>query len=371
MRKRRILSVTAAILLSLSCVFSFKKAPQTDSGWSGGASMGELQRVAPFGVVPDNFQPIIENNAFDGAVAFGNRLLKTEVASSVDGCVTHLVRMMDPYGNALAEYSCESSDAYRVTTLTATADGGFLFVLGFSDHVYGSGCWASDNGFASRVIKCDADGRLQFDAALDGIEGAALEYCFEKDGRFYLFGAYQAPETKVKGVHSPTDIYMVILDGNGSALVSKTIAGSDYDDLRGAETADNGFVLSVSSQSDDGAFEGSGSNGYPIDWLITVNGELTVTEMKKESGRGSFDRRLGEKDGLTVYRSNSMLDDFDGGTPLSFIAYSDFYLIVSENPIAIDESTPPTVSSIRYVMETIYSAYGYNGELLFRTAVER
>ena len=43
MRKRRILSVTAAILLSLSCiftlsscVFSFKKAPQTDSGWSGG-----------------------------------------------------------------------------------------------------------------------------------------------------------------------------------------------------------------------------------------------------------------------------------------------------------------------------------------------
>ena len=80
--------------------------------------------------------------------------------------------------------------------------------------------------------------------------------------------------------------------------------------------------------------------------------------------------RIGEKDGLPVYKSSDYLKGFDAGTPHSFIDYGDYYLIISENVTGKYEKTPPMVSSILYYTETVYSAYDYNGELLFRTAVD-
>lgn len=331
----------------------------------------EYKPVEQVGQIPNALKNVIENNLFRDITAFDGRLLKAEILSvdEANKSVTQKVRMMDVYGNDLAEYICSSDDAYHITTLTATADGGFLFVLSFSDYAY-DGKWASEKGFASHVIKCDNAGKLQFDTPFDGVGGLALEYCFERNGQFFFFGTIQTPETKTQGIYSRTDIYMVILDKNGAVLNTQYIAGSDFDSLDAAEMSGDGFVLSISSQSDDGDFAGSDSNGYPTDWVITVNDNLEITEKKKESGRDYFDSRIGEKDGVSVHKSNALLNDFDAGSPQAFIDYSDFYLIVSENNTGIYENTPPMISSIWYYTETVYSAYNYNGELLFRTSVD-
>ena len=254
--------------------------------------------------------------------------------------------------------------------MTATNDGGFLFVLGFSDYAYDQNTWASDNGFASRVIKCDKDGNLQFDTPFDGVERSALQYCFEKNGKFYFFGYIQNPATKVRGVCSSTDIYMAVLDTNGKLVMSQCIAGSDYDYLDAAEISGDYFILSISSQSGDGDFAGSNSDGYPADWVFKVNDQLETIEKKKGSGRDYFDYRLGEKDGEPVYKSDPLLNGFEAGYPQAFIDYDDFYLIVSENNTGVYEDTPPAISSIWYYTETVYSAYDYNGELLFRASVD-
>ena len=71
-----------------------------------------------------------------------------------------------------------------------------------------------------------------------------------------------------------------------------------------------------------------------------------------------------------MYKSSEYLKDFDAGTPHAFIDYGDYYLIVSENVTGEYENTPPMLSSIWHYTETVYSAYDYNGELLFRTAVD-
>ena len=92
--------------------------------------------------------------------------------------------MMDLYGRDLASYTCTADDAYQAMTLTATDDGGFLFVLGF-DERYRDGQWTSEMGLASRVIKCDSQGNVQFETAFEGVEGRSLEFCFEKDGNYY------------------------------------------------------------------------------------------------------------------------------------------------------------------------------------------
>lgn len=318
------------------------------------------------------FESVIENNLFHDITAFEDRLLKSETLSKNEGnrTVIHQVQMLDIYGTTLAAYDCETDDAYHVTTLTATDDGGFLFVLGFQDRAYSQNEWASDQGFASRIIKCDRDGNQQFDTALDGITGSALEHCFEKDGLFYFFGDLETPETKIRGVGSGTDIHMVTLDQNGTLKNTKCIAGSDFDNLEAAEVSGESFLLSVRSQSNDGDFAGSNSKGYPINWVITVDNQLEIIEMKRESGRDYFDFRIGERDGAPVYKSDELFKNYDAGTPEAFIHYGDFYLIVSERVTGEYEKTPPFISSIWSYTETVYSAYDFNGELLFRKAVD-
>lgn len=371
------MKIKSAFIIFLVCFICFSMLP----GCSGdhpaanrtqATHHSEPQSVEHIGILPDAFKTVVANNIFKEVTAFDGRLLTAEILSADqdDRTIVQQVRMMDLYGNDLAAYTCSSDDAYHVTTLTATDDGGFLFVLGFMDYAYGTGEWASDKGFASRVIKCDDSGNLQFDTPFYDVEGAALKYCFEKNGHFYFFGTIQTPETKTQGIHSRTDIYMAILDHNGEILKSHCIAGSDYDSLDTAELSGDCFVLSISSQSDDGDFAGSNSNGYSADWVITVNEDLEITDKKQESGRNYFDFRIGEKNGDAVYTSNALLNDFDAGTPTAFIDYGDFYMIISENITGVYENTPPAISSIWYYTETVYSAYDHNGNLIFRASVD-
>lgn len=332
----------------------------------------ELKSVEQIGEVPQEFKEIIENNRFQEITAFEERLLKAERCSfdKEHKTVVYQIRMMDTLGKDLAAYICTVNDAYHVITLTATDDGGFLFVLGFEDRAYSQDQWASDYGFASRVIKCDKDGVVQFDTPIDGVEGSALRYCFEQNGHFYFFGHRETPQTKITGTYSPTDIYMTILDQHGQMVKERSIAGSDFDSLDAAEEKVDHFVLSVRSQSDDGDFSGSNSKGHYVDWVITVNNALEITEKKKETGRNYFDHQIGERDGNAVYKSDPLLDGFDAGTPEAFVCYDDFYLIISENNTGIYESTPPIISSIWYYTETVYSAYDYSGNLIFRASVD-
>jgi len=330
------------------------------------------QSVEQIGQVPEKFKAIIEKNLFCGITAFDGRLLKTEICAQDKESRTALQRvwMMDEYGNELAAYACSSDDAYRVSTLTATDDGGFIFVLGFSDYAYGQNDWASGKGFASRVIKIDKDGNLQFETPLAGVEGSALRFCFEKNGRFYFFGTTQTPETKTQGVYSPTDIFMAVLDEKGAVVKTRCIAGADYDSLDAAEPADNTFLLSVRSQSDDGDFAGSDSDGYPVGWVIAVDDTLEITQKEKGTGREYFDDRIGKKNGSPLYKSDALFQNFDAGTVTAFIDYGDSYLVVSENNTGSYENTPPVISSIWYYTETVYSLYDPSGELLFSASVD-
>lgn len=364
MKKRRLAAWFIAVLMLVSVLSGCaENNPQNGD---------ELKSMEPVGEVPEEFKQIVENDMFHGVTAFDGRLLKSETIAEDEEnrTVTYRVLMMDLYGKTMASYTCTSDDAYHINALTATEDGGFLFVLGFSDYAYSQNEWASDQGFASRVIKCDKDGQLQFETVFDGVEGYALNQCFEKNGSFYFFGTIETPETNKTGVASPTDIYMSVMDKNGTVLKTKYIAGSNYDHLDMAEISGDSFVLSISSQSDDGNFEGSRSKGYPKDWIFTVDDNLEIVRQKKKSGRAFDDYRIGEKDGVSVYRRDALLKNFDAGTPMAFIDYGDFYLIVSYNMTGIYENTPPTISSIWYYAETVYSAYDNNGKLIFRATVD-
>jgi len=330
------------------------------------------QKVDLSAQIPPQWDAIVADNLFYDAVAFGDRLLKAEStgrSEKTDRTATHRVTMLDKYGTVLAQYTCTTDDAYLVNTLTATADGGFLFVLAFDDYSRDGG-WASDKGFASRVIKCNSRGEVEFDTAFESVEAGALRCCIEKNGRFYFFGHRQMPETKQQGIYSLTDIFMTVLDKTGRILNTRYVSGSDFDSFNTAELSGDKFILSVDSQSDDGDFAGSYSGGHPVDWVLTVDDNLNLVKKEKRSGRDYFDDRIGERNGKPIYKSDPLFKGFDAGSPTAFIDYGDYYLVVSENPTGIYEHTPPTVSAIWYYWETVYSAYNSGGRLVYRKAVD-
>ena len=137
-----------------------------------------------------------------------------------------------------------------------------------------------------------------------------------------------------------------------------------------AEEVERGFLLSITSQSDDGDFAGSGSGGYGVGWIFRLDSDLNILEKKIAKGRGYFDDKLGEKNGKPIYTSDDLFKSFDAGSPKTYIDYGDFYLIVSENTTGIYENTPKTVSAIWYYTETVYSAYDKAGNLMFRASVD-
>lgn len=335
--------------------------------------LGPVEQMSdPTVKIPPQWDAIVADNLFYNAVAFGDRLLKAEStgrSENADRTATHRITMLDKYGAVLAQYTCTTDDAYRVDTLTATADGGFLFVLAFDDYSREGG-WASDKGFASRVIKCNSRGEVEFDTAFESVEGGALQSCIERNGCFYFFGHRQMPETKQQGIYSLTDIFMTVLDKTGKVLNTKYVSGSNFDSFNAAEVSGDKFILSVDSQSDDGDFAGSNSGGHPVDWVLTVDEDLKLIKKEKKTGRSALDEYLGEQKGRRIHQSDPLLKKFEAGTPTAFIEYGEYYMIISENPTGVYEHTPPMVSSIWYYWETVYSAYDSSGKLIYRKAVD-
>lgn len=351
-----------------------KPETEINSEWRPGEydAIIEVQSLPHVGTVPEALDAVIEKNLFTEATACGDRILRADVLETDEAnrTHTHIVTMLNPYGAELAHYICSSGDSYDIRTLVATQDGGFLFVLGFSDRQYDKNTWASDGGFASRVIKCDAKGDVQFDVPFDQREGSALKHCYEKNGEFYFFGTMQAPENKHRGTYSSTDILCTVMDGAGNVLRSRRIAGSDFDSVAMAEPYGDSFILSVSAQSDDGDFSGSGSKGFPIDWVIEINDALEIVKKEKRTGRDYFDVKIGEREGRPLFRSDPILESFDGGIPYVYLDYGEYDLVVSENRTGVYENIPAAISATWYYTETVYSGYSHDGELLFRTSVD-
>ncbi len=364
--KRRLIALSIVLgmvfMLALGGCTKKEQPPAKDDG---------PKVIEKVGKVPDEFRSIVKNNKFCDAYAFGDRLLRSEVCSTDNEKHTKVNRvwMMDTNGNELASYTCSSDDAYHVSTLTATEDGGFLFVLGFNDY-WRDGALASANGFASRVIKLDKNGSVQFDKPMENIEAGALKYCFEKNEKFYFFGTIQTPETKVQGVHSPTDIYMAVLDKNGTLVKNKCIVGSDFDSLYYAEMINDQFVLSISAQSNDGDFVDSGADHSVVSLQYTVNEELEIVEKRKGRRENPFDRVVGIKEGAVIYDSDVMFEGYDSGRVSAYIEYGDKYLVVSENNTGVYEKQPPYISSIWYYTETVYTLYDNSDNIVFRASID-
>ena len=370
MKKRTMIRVGALLLAPVLLLLSlFACAGDSPAGTTGTPEPN--QTVEPVGTPPDELRRVVEDNLFYNIVPFSDHILKIGygVRSSYESPIETTVTMMDLYGETIASCTVEPLGNFWVQAPTATSDGGFLFVLGYTDYQIKPGVNASSQGFASRVVKCDAAGNIVFDTTIDQVDGDALTFCLERDGRFYLFGSYRKPENRPN--YGETDVFVLILSEDGEVVRSACFGGSDFDCFYGAELTEDGFLLQVQTQSTHGDFP-MGDGGRPYERMeVELNDDLSIKSVRpSERQYATYFERVGEKDGKPIYRGDSFFDRFDAGSPRAYFDYGDYYLIVSQVTTGQIMGEPiPERSSVAFYTETVYSGYDREGNLLFRYAI--
>ena len=318
-------------------------------------------KIEPVGTVPDAFRDIVEHDLFGNVNAMQDRVLDLEYVSETEA----VVRMYDFSGSLLAEHSiAPDTDAHQPGCLTGTSDGGFLYVIGFSDHLRLDGTWASTSGIYSTVVKCDSSGEVEWQRRFENYTGWMLHICIEAEDSFYFFGDQETPETKTVGVGSPTDIHILRLSEDGKEAQTKIIGGSDFDSMNSVEVTEDGFCLNCRAQSSDGDFARA---GY---WRIRVGRDLSILSIETEEKYVAQRDILGYLDGHPIYELPAQFREFNDGIVQAFLDYGEFRLVVSTNITGTYENTPPVISSIWYYYETVYGAYDKEGNVIWKATVD-
>lgn len=155
-------------------------------------------------------------------------------------------------------------------------DGGAL-ITGYTNSNDGDVQSAAQGNLDVWVVKLDSAGNMVWETALGGSDvdrGADLQST--TDGGCLVLGETYSNDGAVAGNHGWTDLWIAKLDGTG-LLVWQLAMGGTSADMPGSlrPTADDGWVVVGSSQSNDG--DVTGNHGLRDVWFVKLGDDLTTT----------------------------------------------------------------------------------------------
>jgi hypothetical protein len=161
------------------------------------------------------------------------------------------------------------SDRDWLTTLIATADGGYL-LGGFS--ASGNTGDKTQNNRGSHdywVVKLDSTGNKQWDKTFGGSEDDQLQALLGGFSASGISGDKTAPNL---GTYQSLDYWLVKINSQGQKQWDKTFGGSSWDALYGMiATLDGGYLLSGQSISGISGNKSEGNRGSFDLWLVKLD----------------------------------------------------------------------------------------------------
>lgn len=149
-----------------------------------------------------------------------------------------------------------SDGGYLLAGTSSSTDGDILSHHGSSDY------W---------VVKLDSLGEIQWQNTYGGSNMDLLfSMSLTHDGGCILAGASNSNDGDVSGNHGMDDCWIVKLDANGAIQWKNSFGGSQFDAGYSAlQTADGGYIISATSESNDG--DVSGNHGSSDIWVIKLD----------------------------------------------------------------------------------------------------
>ena len=171
-----------------------------------------------------------------------------------------------------------------LTSMTTTADGGFMV----AGHSYSS--MSGDKSEPSRgkvdywVVKIDANGTKQWDKTFGGSGEDDLHSLIATSDGGFLLGGYsdsdlsgdKSEAPKVNSIPGLGDYWVVKMTANGTKQWDKTLGGAGPDLLRSMiATTDGGFLVGGESRSDQSGNKSASAKGETDYWVVKIDGRGT------------------------------------------------------------------------------------------------
>jgi len=178
--------------------------------------------------------------------------------------------------------SLGGSNADQARTIAITNGGGFI-VLGLS----GSNDFDVTGNRGQQdywIVKIDSLGSIQWQKSLGGSmndNGQAIQQT--TDGGYILSGSSNSNDGDVTGNHGLRDYWVVKIDSIGNIQWQKSIGGSNEDIAGNIEiTNDGGYIVAGYSFSNDG--DVSGNHGGADFWIVKLDGLGNIQWQKSLGG---------------------------------------------------------------------------------------
>jgi hypothetical protein len=193
----------------------------------------------------------------------------------------------DSQGNLQWQKCLGGAQDDRGYTVRETSDGGYI-VGGWSNSTDGdvTGNHGTDDYW---IVKLSNVGNIQWQKSLGGTNSDLLKNIEQTlDGGFIIAGTSSSSDNDVIGQSGTGDLWVVKIDLNGNIEWQRCLGGTDFDD--GAfvqQTADGGYIVTGSPQSNDGDVSGNHSFYYEDFWAVKLNPTGNIVWQKCFGGTNS------------------------------------------------------------------------------------
>ncbi|GAB3314698.1 hypothetical protein GCM10027299_03180 [Larkinella ripae] len=231
----------------------------------------------------ENIYATVETDGGGSAIAGVTFSIDKQISTCQSSADFWVVRF-DENGGVRWQQTLGGSQDEHARALVYTPDGGFG-VAGFT--YSNDGQVTGNHGKADFwVVKLNSTGEMSWQRTLGGTKNdLASVLTSAADGGFLVAGSSESNDGQVTGNHGNTDGWVVRLNRDGEIVWQQSLGGSGKETITAlAPTADGGFLLAGSTESNDGQV--SGNHGKADYWIIKID----------QTGRLLWQRTLGGSD---------------------------------------------------------------------------
>lgn len=299
------------------------------------------------GEVPKEFERIIDGNLFRDVTVRDDKVTKVEY--EVDEFHHARLLVYDKYGKLQASATVDGDKG--IFDFCPTSDGGLLAALNYDPDYYLD---SKENVEPLRVIKYSAQGTVEWEYGEGlGINNTYYARVAECDGNYFAFFNGKEAQTS-DGTSGYQRVFGLKLDDDGNELAICAI-GPERISLIDAFIEDGNAKVCTFKRYES-------MSEY---LMITTDLDLNFIDDEPVTDTDEFNKRLlcsGFIDGVIEDIGN-----YDGGEVMSMVDYGDFCLVVSlYYRIGMTDILSSKLSAIH---DTVYTAFDYDGNVLWRKSV--
>ncbi len=312
-----------------------------------GIDCSDRDMIEHIGEVPDVFVGIISQNLFADSHSTGDRVFVMS-----EGAMGSAVTVYDKFGNLIADITLEKPiRTYRIHELS---DGTYLAIKAYEAHYTWSDGKSQQVVEKAAVVKFTGDGKILFETEFD--IRSDLGFVAEVSDGYIISGGLQNWNDITEKTR-----YVYKLDKSGNIIKTRTFPDNSGDMILKIAYESDGLVLYQQKRN------GSKNEYFKICLKDDLSNKSTTSIASPPESPKIYSSPMNNY--YAYWNAQDFFGGlFEGGRISSVIYYDDFILFVSENDTKYFPYNDPASSTLLFYSESVYSAYTYDGELIWRCA---